>query len=117
VEIVPGVPLGSAALGAAGAGASLGAQFVEATALGGTGIDLLIELNPRWPAVVTGVFSPAVAGDVKLALQRVYPPEHGVSLVYHAGLPDQLVRPLVLSELDRAGSPFDHLTSVVVPAV
>src|SRR5437660_1707757 len=73
VEVVPGVPLGVAALAAAAVPASDGAQVVEATALGGSGIDLLIELNPRWPAVVTGVFSPRIAGDAKLALQRVYP--------------------------------------------
>ena len=78
VDVVPGVPLGTAALAAAGLDASVGAQLIEATALGGAGIDLLVELNPRWPAVVTGVFSPSVASELKLALQRVYPAEHRV---------------------------------------
>jgi tetrapyrrole methylase family protein/MazG family protein len=116
VDVIPGVPLGTAALAAAGLDASVGAQLVEATALGGSGIDLVVELNPRWPAVVTGVFSPAVAGELKLTLQRVYPVEHVVHLVFHAGLPEQTVRAASLGHLDRSGVTFDHLTSVVVPS-
>lgn len=117
IALVPGIALGSAALAAAGHSAPLGAQFVEAAALGGSGIDLLIEPNPRWPVVVTGVFSPSVASDTKLALQRVYPAEHAVVVVRHAGLPEQFVRASPLSEFDRLRLDFDHLTSVVVPAV
>ncbi len=117
VDIVPGVPLATGALAAAAVDASVGAQFVEAGALGGSGIDLLIELNPRWPAVVTGVFNPGVASELKLTLQRVYPAEHLVRLVHHAGLADQSVLQLPLSELDRAALQLDHLTSLVVPAV
>lgn len=115
--IIPGVPLAIGALAAAGLGAPDGAQAVEATSLGGSGIGLHLELNPRWPAVVCGVFSPRVAADVKLALQRVYPAEHHVCLVYHPGLADQQTHTLSLSELDRTGLSFDHLTHVVVPAV
>ena len=88
VEVVPGVPLGVSALAAAAMPAVDGAQMVEATSLGGSGIDLLVELNPRWPAVVTGVFNPRVAGDLKLALQRVYPAEYLISVVHHPGLAD-----------------------------
>jgi tetrapyrrole methylase family protein/MazG family protein len=117
VEIVPGVPLGSGALAAASVTAVDGAQLVEATSLGGTGIDLLIELNPRWAAVVTGVFNPRVAGDVKLALQRVYPPEHVVCLVHHPGLSDQRVDRLALADLDRGAAALDHLTHLVLPPV
>jgi tetrapyrrole methylase family protein/MazG family protein len=117
VEVVPGVPLGVSALAAAGLAANDGAQFVEATSLGGSGIDLLIELNPRWPAVVTGVFSPRVASDLKLALQRVYPSEHALVLVHHAGLADEQIENVSLAELDRARIDFDHLTHAVLPAV
>jgi tetrapyrrole methylase family protein/MazG family protein len=117
VDVVPGVGLGVSALAAASVTAADGAQVVEATSLGGSGIDLLIELNPRWPAVVTGVFSPRVASDVKLALQRVYPAEHAVRLVHHAGLDDQRVEHAPLAELDRLRLELDHLTHVVVPAV
>jgi tetrapyrrole methylase family protein/MazG family protein len=117
LEVVPGIPLGVAALAAAGLPSPDGAQFVEATSLGGSGIDLLIELNPRWPAVVTGVFSPRIASDLKLALQRIYPPEHSVRLVHHAGLEDQQTDEVPLAELDRTTRQFDHLTHVVLPPV
>jgi len=114
LEVVPGVPLGAGALAAARMAASDGAQLVEATSLGGSGIDLLIELNPRWPAVATGVYSPRVAGDLKLALQRVYPLEHSVCVVRHPGLVDTHVAHVSLAELDRASVEWDHLTHVVV---
>jgi tetrapyrrole methylase family protein/MazG family protein len=119
VEVLPGVALGTAALAAAGVSAPDGAQMVEASALGGSGIDLLVELNPRWPAVASGVFNPRVAGEVKLALQRVYPLEHPVYLVHHPGLSDERVSRVLLAELDRAPSLqlLDHLTHVVVPPV
>ena len=117
LDIVPGIPLSSGALAAAKTPASDGAQVVEATALGGSGIDLLIELNPRWPAVVTGIFNPRVASDVKLALQRVYPAEHALTLVHHAGLPDVHVREATLAELDRLNQHLDHLTHLVIPPI
>ena len=117
VDVLPGVPLGVAALSATGLPAANGAQVVEATSLGGSGIDLLIELNPRWPAVVTGVFNPRIAGDLKLALQRIYPPEHSIWLVRHPALRDQRVERLVLAELDRARIELDHLTHVVIAPV
>ncbi len=117
LSVVPGVPLGIGALAASKVAATSGAQVVEATALGGTGIDLLIELNPRWHAVVTGVFSPRIASDLKLALLRVYPPEHRVSLVRHPGLADVQIEHLSLAELDRVAIELDHLTHVVLPPV
>jgi tetrapyrrole methylase family protein/MazG family protein len=117
VEVVPGVALGLGALAAAGIPTPDGAQLVEATSLGGSGIDLLIELNPRWPAVVTGVYNPRIASDLKLALQRVYPSDHRVTLVHHPGLADSSVSTLPLSDLDRLTVDLDHLTHVVVPPV
>jgi tetrapyrrole methylase family protein / MazG family protein len=117
VQVVPGVPLGVGALAAAGLPAADGAQMVEATSVGGSGVDLLIELNPRWPAVVTGVFNPRVAGDVKLALQRVYPAEHAVCLAYHPGQADERVEHVPLADLDRLRLALDHLTHLVVPPV
>jgi len=117
VQVIPGVPLGIGALAAADISCPDGAQMVEAAALGGVGIDLHIELNPCWPAVVTGVFNPRIASDLKLGLQRVYPAEHAVWLVRHPGLTDQHVERLPLAELDRARLELDHLTHVVLPAV
>jgi tetrapyrrole methylase family protein / MazG family protein len=117
VEVVPGVALAIGALAGVGLSASDGVQAVEATSLGGAGIELQIELNPRWPAVVTGVFSRQVAGDLKLNLARVYPAEHGVSVVHHPGLDDQQIVVVGLAELDRARVGFDHLTHAVIPSV
>lgn len=117
LHIIPGVPLSVGALAAMHLPSNDGVQAVEATSLGGSGIDLHIELNPRWPAVVTGVFNPRIAADVKLALQRVYPAEHEVHLVRHVGLADQSVVSFALAELDRSAAEFDHLTHVVLPAV
>jgi tetrapyrrole methylase family protein / MazG family protein len=117
LEIVPGVPLASGVLAAAGQVPVQGVQAVDAAALGGSGIDLGIELNPRWYAVVTGVYNARVAGDVKLALQRVYPPEHAVVVVRHAGLPDQQVVESTLAAFDRGRPELDHLTHVLVPPV
>ncbi len=116
-RVIPGVPLGAAALGAAHLPAGDGVQSVEATSLGGSGVGLGVELNPRWPAVVTGVFSRAVAGDVKLALQRVYPDDHAVLVVHHPGLADESVAQLPLADLDRGSIELDHLTHVVLPPV
>ena len=62
LEVIPGVSLGVAALAAAGLPTADGAQFVEATSLGGSGVDLLVELNPRWPAAVTRRLQPAHRG-------------------------------------------------------
>jgi tetrapyrrole methylase family protein / MazG family protein len=117
VRVVPGVPLAIGALATSGVSASEGVQAVEATALGGQGVDLRVEVNPRWAAVVVGVYSRAVANEVKLALQHVYPPEHEVVGVYHPGLDDQRVQHLPLAEIDRGGLPLDHLTHLVLPGV
>jgi tetrapyrrole methylase family protein/MazG family protein len=117
VDVVPGIPLAMGALAAARLPAPDGAQVVETTSLGGSGLDLLIELNPRWPAIVTGVYNPRVAGNLKLALQRVYPPDHAVRLVRHPGLADASVTELSLVELDRVSIELDHLTHVVIPPV
>jgi tetrapyrrole methylase family protein/MazG family protein len=117
VEVVPGVPLGAGALSASGVAASNGAQVVEATSLDGRGVELVIELNPRWAGVVTGIYSPRVASDLKLALLRVYPAEHAVHVVRHPGSSDQQVASMKLSELDRSAVALDHLTHLVLPPV
>ncbi len=117
VRLIPGVPLGTGALGATRLVAAEGLQSVDAAALGSSDPHPGVELNPRWPAVVTGVFNRSVAGDVKLALQRIYPEDHQVHLVRHPGLPDQQVCQLPLPELDRGRVELDHLTHVVLPPV
>jgi tetrapyrrole methylase family protein/MazG family protein len=117
LSIVPGVPIAPAVLAAVDQPLVAGVQTVEASALGGSGVDLQIEPNPRWPAVVVGVFNRAVAGEVKLALLRVYPDEHRVEVVRHPGLPDAQRASVALAELDRVGLELDHLTHLLVPSV
>lgn len=64
--------------------------------------------------VVTQVFSPFVASELKLNLMERLPDEAQVVVARHLGLPDETVAAVPLFELDRQ-SGFDHLTSVYVP--
>jgi tetrapyrrole methylase family protein / MazG family protein len=117
VVVVPGVPLGVGALAAVSLEGLDGAQLVEATALGGSGTRIRVELNPRWPAVATGVYSRAVASDLKLTLQHVYPADHALWVVHRPGLPEARVVSVSLADLDRVDVDFDHLTHVVLAPV
>ena len=64
--------------------------------------------------VVTQVFSPFVASELKLSLMEQMPDEAPVIVARHLGLPDESVQEIPLFELDRQAG-FDHLTSVYVP--
>lgn len=73
-----------------------------------------VPLDTAQPALLLQVYSRLVAGDVKLSLLELYPPEHPVKLVRAAGLPGrEAVTELPLYELDRRE--FDHLSSLYVP--
>ncbi len=71
-------------------------------------------VNTDRPLVLGQLYSQDLASDVKLTLLAAYPPEHPVTLVYHAGTEHVRVRTFPLHELDRQ-SGFDHMTSLVVP--
>jgi tetrapyrrole methylase family protein/MazG family protein len=64
--------------------------------------------------VITQVFSPFVASELKLNLMERLPDEAPVIVARHLGLPDESITTLPLFELDRQ-SGFDHLTSVYAP--
>ena len=64
--------------------------------------------------VITQVFSPLVASELKLALMERLPDEAPVIVARHLGLPDESVTTVPLFELDRQAG-FDHLTSVYAP--
>lgn len=113
--VLPGVSDGLAALAASGFTAVDGAQSVDALSVGGSSVLHRVELNPRWVAAVTGVFSRVVAGDLKLALQRVYPEAHPAVVVHHPGLSDERVVETSVARLDRERVDWDHLTHVVLP--
>ncbi|MFN2137508.1 MAG: nucleoside triphosphate pyrophosphohydrolase [Candidatus Promineifilaceae bacterium] len=64
--------------------------------------------------IVGQVYNRHVASEVKQALSAVYPEEHGVVLVHHAGEGDESLERLSLYEMDRSEK-IDHLTSLYVP--
>ena len=64
--------------------------------------------------VVTQVFSPYIASELKLSLMERLQDEAPVTVARHLGLPDESVQSIPLFELDRQAG-FDHLTSVYVP--
>lgn len=107
----------SATLAAAGVTAVDGLQVVDAASLGGKGVDLGVEPNPRWPLVVTGVFNRDIASEVKLALAHVYPTEWSATVAHHPGLDDASSTVLPLDELDRGRISLDYLTNLYVPPV
>jgi tetrapyrrole methylase family protein / MazG family protein len=73
-------------------------------------------LDPDVPALVVQVYNRQMAAECKLTLTNLYPDEHPVHLVCHAGLDDQQVREMPLYELDRQED-LDHLSSVYLPAL
>jgi len=75
----------------------------------------LAGLSPLLPALITQVYSDAVAGAVKLALLEKYPPDHPTRLVMAAGVPGQeRVLDVPLAELDH-GHGINHLACVYLP--
>ncbi len=72
------------------------------------------EIYPGHHLIVMQVFHSMIAGDVKLALMEIYPPEHQVCMIDAAGGADEQTTWLPLYELDY----FDdvhNLRSVYIP--
>lgn len=76
----------------------------------------LDRLPMDWPTglVVTQLYSPTVASEVKLALMELLPDEYEVIVARRINLPDESVQKIPLYMLDRQ-SDVDHLTSLFVP--
>ncbi|HZK33906.1 MAG TPA: nucleoside triphosphate pyrophosphohydrolase [Bacillota bacterium] len=72
-------------------------------------------LAPDMVTVITGVYSPILASELKLKLLRVYPADHRVYLS-HAGLKGVGVRELALEHLDHTNV-FDHTACLYIPAL
>lgn len=88
------------------------AEVVEAEpfAAGQLGID------PARPALIAQLYRPEIATAVKLALGRIYPDDHPVTLLRAAGeQAAQAASTFPLHALDRQQP--DHLTSLWVPAL
>ena len=64
--------------------------------------------------VVTQVFSPRIASELKISLMEQMPDETPVIIARRLGLPDESIQTLPLFEMDRSRD-FDHLTTVYVP--
>ncbi len=71
-------------------------------------------LVPTRPVLVTQMYSTRIASHVKLALARLYPEDHEVTVIRAAGVPSQeSVIQCLLHEVDHHQS--DHLTSLFLP--
>lgn len=94
-----------------------GLQIIDAAELA----DLLPQqvagrVTTTHPALVAQVYNRRMASATKLALLEIFPPTWDVTLVRAAGLPDEQVRMLPLSDIDH-NEFADHLTSLYVPAI
>ena len=70
----------------------------------------------KYPLMVTQVYSPMVASDMKLAVMDVLPDETEIWFLRNLGLPDEECRKIPLFEADRQPK-IDHLTSIFIPPV
>ena len=71
-------------------------------------------LDPDVAVLVVQLYSRALASEAKMTLMNLYPDEHSLRLVSHAGTPAQRVDALPLYQLDRRDD-LDHLTSLYIP--
>ena len=73
--------------------------------------------DPTRPALVCQLYGARLAGQLKVQLLDMLPPEHPVTLVRSAGIPgEEATSTFPLHELDRRAD-IDHLTSLYVPPV
>ncbi len=69
---------------------------------------------PDMPVLFTQIYSRAVAAELKMTLNAVYPDLHPVRLVHAAGTPEVMVEELHLFEIDRSER-IDITTALYVP--
>ncbi len=78
-----------------------------------------LPISPLRPAIVGQVYNAATASATKLALGRLYPDDHPITIVRASGVAGaEKVLTVPLHDLDRreAGA-HDHLTTLFVPAL
>jgi tetrapyrrole methylase family protein/MazG family protein len=73
-------------------------------------------LNPDFPLLLGQVYSRWMAGDLKLALMRIYPESHSVTLVHDAGTEAQQLENVPLYAIDHSEH-IRNLTCLFVPAL
>lgn len=71
---------------------------------------------PSAPVVITQIYSPSIASEVKLSLMAVYPDEYQVKLVHNAGTVDARVETMELYEIDRNQN-IGMQTTLYIPAM
>ena len=108
LRILPGMSFFELLCNRLGVDPQIGLTIVDAQEVAALPADLSTGL------VVTQVFNPFVASDLKLSLMERLADEAAVVVARHLGLPDETLDQVPLYELDRR-TDFDHLTSVYVP--
>jgi len=91
------------------------AAVLDREPFGGGGLPI----SPLRPALVGQVYNAATASAVKLALDRLYPHDHPVTVLRAGGVPgaeEAITVPLHALDHREAGA-HDHLTSLFVPAL
>lgn len=78
-----------------------------------------LPISPLRPALITQVYDRRIASGVKLALMRLYPDDHPVTILQAAGnVAMEQVAVVPLSELDHGNVIVpDHLTTLYIPKV
>ncbi len=81
-------------------------------------LDLMVQDYPQLhadqPVLIGQVYNTAVASELKLILNMIYPDEHEVTLVHGAGTADEQVNVMPLYAIDR-DTAVSHLTSLYLP--
>lgn len=108
IKVLPGMSFFELLCNRLGVDPQTGMTLVDAHEVGKLPPDLTTSL------VITQVFSPHVASELKLSLMERFEDEQEIVVARHLGLPDESIRSIPLYELDRQ-SGFDHLTSVYAP--
>ncbi len=81
------------------------------------GSDLkMTDITIRNDTIITQIYNKRIASDLKTVLTEVYGDEHMVCLVHNAGLKDELIEHIMLSEIDMAGE-IGVLTSLMIPGL
>lgn len=106
IEVVPSMSSIEAVYGELGIDPSKGLALLDA-------LDPEMVINPRLGLLIAQVYSRLVAGDLKLRLLEIYPPEHAITVVRGAGTSESVRRDCLLSELDYED--FTYADTVYVP--
>lgn len=113
LEILPGISFIEPSLALVGIDGIDGVQIHDALTLGAMHHP---QINPDYPALISQVYSAAIASDLKLTLMNQYPDEFMVALIHAAGSQHAVVEHLPLFEIDRSAF-ISHLTSLYLPAL